>query len=239
MIGVDAPGRLGRHAGGALGGDGAHDVDVVGGQVERHSDIADPGREGSRPAAGDREHGRQPAGSEETPELQDRRIEPLDVTDLDGRGAGGRRREDDPVRLGGSRRERLLDEDGDPAFDGGQRESRVHGGRCRDHDGVDVRLDKEPLRIGEPRCPGSRGRGGQGDFLGVRDGLEAHSGHRTEDPQVVPTHRPEPDETDAQLPGSRPATTWPVIGRSRDRRRPRTARSRELRGPPGLSGPRR
>ena len=88
MVGMDPPGRLGRDAGRALAGDRAQDVDVVGGQVERHPDVADPGRERPRATARDGEDRRQPAGLEHPPELEDRRVEPLDMADLDRRRAG-------------------------------------------------------------------------------------------------------------------------------------------------------
>ena len=128
----------------------------------RHADVADPGRERTRPAGSrSRRRDRQPAGLEQPAELEDRRVEPLDVADLDGRRARRRCRGDDLVGLGRRRGERLLDEDGDAALDRGQGERQVAGRRSRDDDRVEVRLGQHRHRFRERLGAGSRGRGGQ------------------------------------------------------------------------------
>ena len=70
----------------------------MGREVDGHADVADPGRERPGPAAGDREDRRQPARLEQPAELEDGRVEALDVADLDRRRPGRRGRGDDPSR---------------------------------------------------------------------------------------------------------------------------------------------
>ena len=98
VIGVLALRELRKDAGRALAGDPRQDVDVVGGEVDRHADVADPGRERARPAADDGVDRAQPAGPEQPAELEDRGVEPLHVPDLDRHAPVGGRL-DDPQRL--------------------------------------------------------------------------------------------------------------------------------------------
>ena len=56
VIGVDAPLRFRKHADGVAAGQEAHDVDVVGGQVDDHAHVAYARREGAR--CGGRRSGR-------------------------------------------------------------------------------------------------------------------------------------------------------------------------------------
>ena len=129
VIGVLALGELGEHAGRSLAGDPRQDVDVVGGEVDGHADVADPGRERAGPAADDGIHGAQPAGAEQSAELEDRGVEPLHVADLDGH-APVRGRVHDPERIVDRPGERLLDEDRDAALDRGERQRQVGVGRA-------------------------------------------------------------------------------------------------------------
>ena len=61
VVGVDALGGLGGDAGRPLAGDPRQDVDVVGGEVDGHPDVADARRERAGAAARDRVDRRQPA----------------------------------------------------------------------------------------------------------------------------------------------------------------------------------
>ncbi len=199
MLGVDAPGRLGRDARRALPGDSAEDVHIVRGEVDGHAHIPDACREGTCPPARDREDVRQPAGLEQPPELEDGGIEALDVADLDRWRARRRRGGHDPVRLRRRRRQRLLDEDRDAAPERRQGERQVRGGRGRDDDRVEVRLCQHRERLGECLGAGPGGRRAKGFRVEVGDGDQSHVGQAAQDAEVVPAHRAEADQPDAQL----------------------------------------
>ena len=124
VAGVNSLGGLGVDAGGPLAGDPGQDVGVVGGQVDRHPDIADPSWKRPCPPRGDRVDRRQPAVLDQPTELQHGRVEALDMADLDGHPAPARR-DHDPLPLLGGFGERLLDENRNVAIDGGERERDV------------------------------------------------------------------------------------------------------------------
>ena len=87
-----------------------------------------------------------------------------------------------------------------PRSIGGQREREVGRRRRGDDDGVEVGLDEHRLRLGvafRARSPArrrARGRPGRGSETAT----SATSSRALEHAQVVPAHRPEPDETDAR-----------------------------------------
>ena len=211
--GVDPLGRLRVDPRRPLAGDPAQDVDVVGGQVDGHADVADPGRERAGPPARDGVDGRQPARGQQAAELEDRRVEALDVADLDGH-APGAGRGDDPERLLDRAGQRLLDEDGDAALDRRQGEVEVGGRRRRDDERVELDLGDHRQRLGEALGADLLDGGGQRgrDRIGDRD--ERGVGTRGDDPQVVPAHRPEAGEADPQ-----PAVAGRLPGARRPRRR--------------------
>src|SRR5439155_15235457 len=115
------------------------DVYVVGGEIDRHPDVADPGREGSGPARRDRIDLLEPAVAEEPIELEHGRVEPLDVADLDepptASGPG-----DDLLALLDVRRDRLLDQDRDVPVERLEGERSMGRRRRRDHEGVEIAL---------------------------------------------------------------------------------------------------
>src|SRR5258706_15036073 len=83
VAGMDPLGRLRVDARRPLAGDPRQDVGVVGGQVDRHTDVAYPVRKRPCPPGRDRVDRRQPTILDQAPELQDGRVESLDVTYLD------------------------------------------------------------------------------------------------------------------------------------------------------------
>ena len=182
----------------------------MGREVDGNPDVADPGRERSRSARRDRVDGRQPALPDQPPELEHGRVEPLDVTDLD-RHAGCARRGNDLDARFDRGRERLLDEDGDPAFDRGQGERNVGRRRCGDDDGIDLGLGQHRERLGEPLGAGlfRGGREDLGERVGARDELDIRAAGQ--DPEVIPAHRPETGETHPQ----HPVPGWAPGGRHR------------------------
>ena len=204
---VDALSRLGMHADRSLAGDPAEDVDVVGRQVDRHPDVADPRRERACPAADDRVDRGEPAVGEQAAELQDRRVESLHVADLHG-NAARLARLDDPERLIDGGCDRLLDEDSDVTLDRRPGEGLVGGRRSRDDDRVEVGLRDHRERLRESlgasraggRFDGGRQRVGNGGNVSVRVCLE-HT-------QVVAAHRSESGEADAHraIPCGPPST---------------------------------
>ena len=83
VAGMEPLGRLGVDADGPLAGDPGEHVHVVSAQVDGHAHVADAGREGAGPAAGDGVDRGQPAGAQQAPHLQDGRVVSLHVAHLD------------------------------------------------------------------------------------------------------------------------------------------------------------
>ena len=81
--GVLALGQLRVDARRPLAGDPAQHVGVVGGEVDRHADVADARRERARAPADDGEDAGEPALAQQLAQAQDRGVVALDVADLD------------------------------------------------------------------------------------------------------------------------------------------------------------
>ena len=148
-------------------------------------------------------------------------------------GAPARRRGGhDLVRLGRRRRQRLLDEDGDPALDRGEGERQVGRRRRGDDDGVEVGLGEHRQRLGE--ALGAGRAAAAAERVGVRVG----DGHEPDVRRPGPGRAggcgpssPRPIEPDAQLAvadrrpgaGHRAAAPWRVGRRWRPSTAARTA----------------
>ena len=206
MVRVDPLGGLGRDAGRPLAGD-EHRMStswVARSMVTPTSRM----RAGNGPGATarDGEDRRQPAGLEQPTELEDRRVEPLDMADLDRRRAARGRRGDESVGFGRRRRQRLLDEDGDPALERGQRQREVAGRRRRDDDGVELRFGEHRQRLAV--ALGTAPSLAAAERLGVRigDRHKPDAARAASTPKVVAAHRAEADQADARPRARRWAT---------------------------------
>ena len=233
-LAVSAETRAGRSP-----GDRAQDVDVVRGEVDGHPDVADAGRERTGPPARDRKDRRQPAGFEEPSELEDGGIEPLDVADLDGRRAGGRRRGHDPVGLGRGGGQRLLDEDGDPALDRGEGERQVGRGRGGDDDRVEVRLgDSNDVGSVKACTPDPAVAAASASASGSATAASLTPGSPPRTRRWFRPIEPEPDQPDAHLaradrrPGARHRAAAPSARGPSPARPGRMPDARRRRGPP-------
>ena len=233
MVGVDPLGGLGVDARRPLAGDPRQDVDVVGREVDRHADVADPGRERAGPARGDRVDGRQPALADEPAELEDGGIEPLDVADLDRARRAPAPRPRSPSPSSTVAASGFSTRTADAALD--RREGEGHVGRRRggDDDRVELRLRDHRQRLGESLGAGQGDRAVERLGDGIGDGGEADVRASGEDPEVVAAHRAEARQADAQrpitgrAPGCRHRAATPAFGAARGR--PRAVRRRVAR----------
>jgi hypothetical protein len=119
------------------------------------------------------------------------------VPDLDGdadRACGA----DDPQTLVHRCGEWLLDEDRDPSLDRRERERHVRRRRRGDDDSVELGFREHRERLGEPLRARLRDRSVERVRNGVCDRHEADVGPGGQDAEVVPAHRTEAGEPDAE-----------------------------------------
>ena len=180
-----------------LTGHPAQHVGVVGGEVDRDTDVADARREGSGAPADDGEDAGEPALVQQLPQAQDRGVVALDMADLD-RHPGRPARGNDRQRLRVRRGERLLHEDRHTARDRRVGQRPVEGRRGGDDDPVELGLGDHHHRIREAHGPGLGRDGRDGLGVGIGDGGQERVGVPGDDAHVVAAHGAQADEADAE-----------------------------------------
>ena len=197
MLGVHALLGLSLDAQDLAAYDEAHDIDVVRGEVEHDSDVADALREGADAAGVHLEHAAEVARLNALLEGDDRRVETLDVADRqrDARGRGGIAQALALFEGGG---EGLFDEQRDAALDDAQRDVEV--GARRDGDGHEVRalLIEQAREVGVP-ADGAAARGVLDPRgVGIGDGGELDAREVGVDAGVIGAHCAEADDGGAE-----------------------------------------
>ena len=197
VAGVDAPGDLRIDARGPLAGDPGQDVAIVGCQVNGDADVPDPRRIGPRAPAGHRVHGPYPAAAQQPAELQHRRVEPLDMANLEGDATASCRSHEEEALLDGGG-EGLFHEDRQAPFNRRGSELDVGRGRRRDDHGVELRLVDHRQRIGPATGVGALASGSDRARIRIANRDEPAIGARRKVAEVVPPHRPQAGEPDTE-----------------------------------------
>lgn len=195
MLGVNPLLRLGIDTNDLRRGEIVHHVQVVGREVDHHTDVADSRRERSLPAGVKLIKAPGVATGDSAMQLAHRGIEPLDVADGKQPFRALRGRDDLPALLEVGC-DRLLHEDVRAVLEAGDCRGTVEAGRHRDNHRV------EPLAI-EHLVPGdvSGDRLSLGNALdrlpvGVADCHQLGARQIAEHTQMIPAHGPQADETE-------------------------------------------